>query len=155
MRCNRHYMNPNKAEQALLRQFMLQCGGRAWLSRQLLESQLVHTGCMTQRTFDRTARKLEKWGLITSIPTKDRGAVYALLETAKQMPFLKESVTNTDTRGAVTISMSPPVKRVSEEDMDELVARVESSGRSLSIQEQESIRQWKEYRRLKQGDKVP
>ena len=89
------------------------------------------------------------------MPTTDRGAVYALAETAKQLPFLRESTANMHTRGATTVSLSPPVRRVSEEEMDELAARVESSGRSLSIQEQESIRQWKECRRLKQGDKVP
>ena len=107
--------------------------------------------CMTQRSFDRTARRLEKWGLIVRMPTKDRGAVYALADTAKQLPFLKEFATSVKSRGEVAISMSPPVRRVSEEDMDKLIAEIESGGRKLSIQEQESIRQWKEYRKQKRG----
>ena len=122
MRGNRQYMNEVNLledEKAVLKVFLEQAGGKAMLSRKLLEVQLLPPhGKMSQRTLDRILRRLEKWGYLKRKPTKDRGAVY-YLSTALPSPLLDDLAYQTPSRGEVTVAMSVPVTKLNPEEMIE------------------------------------
>jgi hypothetical protein len=99
-------MNPNLTadENAILAIFKANAGGRCWLSRQWLEHETQAKG-IGQRKLDRILRRFERDGILVSMPTQDRGAVYALAETEESLPSLKEHAYKSPHRGKVTVSV--------------------------------------------------
>ena len=101
-------VNLNENEKVVLAEFSRH-GEGIWLSRQYLENDLCTACELEQRTLDRILQRLVKWNYIVKVPTKDRGALYAL--SSDKAEELEEFARECDTRGAMVSVESPPLMR--------------------------------------------
>jgi DNA-binding MarR family transcriptional regulator len=108
MRCNTQYMNVNltEAEATVFNAIRRITSGRGWTSRRNLENALKGTGISQQR-LDRILNRLEEWGYINRMRTKDGGSVVKMC-SAITSAYTNARAYYMDTRGKSVIEIGAP-----------------------------------------------
>lgn len=136
----------NEFEEEIVKEISSHANGRAWVARPYLVDKFCPSrkrDSPQRKRLDRALKRLVPEVLAKQI-TRDGGVAYALAETAAEFPHMKEAIRNSELRGkAVVMNIMSPA-RVTDEQIDTSIQKLEQSGRRLKLYELRAIKRWRE-----------